>query len=35
MNFTTEQNVDFIIIKVIEQQVPPLWLHYFLCLRAT
>ena len=24
MNFTTEQNVDFIIIKVIEQQVPPL-----------
>jgi len=28
-NFTTEQKVDFI-IKVIEQQVPPLlWRHYF------
>ena len=29
-NFTTEQKVDFIIIKVIEQQVPPLLCrHYF------
>jgi len=37
-NFTTEQiNKTLIfIIKVIEQQVPPLlWRHYFLCLRAT